>query len=313
MLLHMIHGVEHASLMQFSLFYVYRSLRISTPLSDSACSSSTESSDGESASNYPLEPYGGEPIEIVPGLFLGNAAHSEDITKIQKYNIRYILNVSTLPNVFEETGKIDYLQIAITDHWSQDLSVHFPSAIKFIEEAKSKNVSCLVHCLAGVSRVSLSSISMCTSNLSFISIIFQSVTITLAYLMFAKGFGLNEAFTFVRARKPDVSPNFHFMEQLHTFERQLKNDPNRRSADSSSSSTPSMSDPSSHTPSSATSSASSNHPRSRYLTRHVKYSCTCSELDCKCLLQDYLLPVTGASPDSGIEFECWTPATNTPK
>lgn len=131
-----------------------RSLRISTPLSDSACSSSTESSDGESASNYPLEPYGGEPIEILPGLFLGNAAHSEDITKIQKYNIRYILNVSTLPNVFEDTGKIEYLQIAITDHWSQDLSVHFPSAIKFIEEAKAKNVSCLIHCLAGVSRVS---------------------------------------------------------------------------------------------------------------------------------------------------------------
>lgn len=147
------HVSYNADAICFFLF-ICRSLRISTPLSDSACSSSTESSDGESASNYPLEPYGGEPIEILPGLFLGNAAHSEDITKIQKYNIRYILNVSTLSNVFEDTGKIEYLKIAITDHWSQDLSVHFPSAIKFIEEAKAKNVSCLVHCLAGVSRVS---------------------------------------------------------------------------------------------------------------------------------------------------------------
>lgn len=137
-----------------SFFSSHRSLRISTPLSDSACSSSTESSDGESASNYPLEPYGGEPIEILPGLFLGNSTHSEDITKIQKYNIRYILNVSMEPNVFESTGKIEYLQIAIRDHPSQDLSVHFSAAFKFIEEAKSKNVSCLVHCLAGVSRVS---------------------------------------------------------------------------------------------------------------------------------------------------------------
>ena len=145
----------------------YRSLRISTPLSDSACSSSTESSDNESASNYPLEPYGGEPIEILPGLFLGNAAHSEDLTKLQKYNIRYILNVSTLPNVFQDTGKVEYLQIPITDHWSQDLSIHFPSAIKFIEEAKAKNVSCLVHCLAGVSRVSYliyDFISTCSKN-----------------------------------------------------------------------------------------------------------------------------------------------------
>lgn len=141
-------------ILKFCLKFISRSLRISTPLSDSACSSSAESSDGESASNYPLEPYGGVPIEILPGLFLGNAAHSEDISKIQKYNIRYILNVSTLPNVFQfqETG-IEYLQIPITDHWSQDLFSHFPNAIKFIDEAKSKNVSCLVHCLAGVSRV----------------------------------------------------------------------------------------------------------------------------------------------------------------
>ena len=68
--------------------YSFRSLRISTPLSDSACSS-TDSSDGESASNYPIEPYGcEEPIEILPGLFLGNGAHSEDINALQKYNIR---------------------------------------------------------------------------------------------------------------------------------------------------------------------------------------------------------------------------------
>lgn len=48
-------------------------------------------------------------------------------------NLQYILNVTPdLPNVFQETGKIEYLQIPITDHWSQDLSVHFPAAIKFI-------------------------------------------------------------------------------------------------------------------------------------------------------------------------------------
>lgn len=138
------------------------------------------------------------------------------------------------------------------------------------------------------------------------------MTITLAYLMFAKGLGLNDAFTFVRARKPDVSPNFHFMEQLHTFERQLKNDPNRRPTPStSSSSTPSSYDQSSNTPSSAASSASS---RNRYLSRHVKYSCACNELECKCMQQDYLLgPSTGISPDSGIEFDRWTPSDNTPK
>lgn len=32
---------------------------------------------------------------------------------------------------------------------------------------------------------------------------------------------LNDAFNLVRARKTNVAPNFHFMEQLHTFEREL--------------------------------------------------------------------------------------------
>lgn len=46
---------------------------------------------------------------------------------------QYILNVTPdLPNVFEDSGDIEYLQIPITDHWSQDLAVHFPAAIQFI-------------------------------------------------------------------------------------------------------------------------------------------------------------------------------------
>jgi dual specificity MAP kinase phosphatase len=155
--------------------------------------------------------------------------------------------------------------------------------LSFLDEAKSKEVSVLVHCLAGVSR---------------------SVTIVLAYLMYSRGLSLNDAFTFVRARKPDVSPNFHFMEQLHTFERQLKNDPSRCNT--------SMSQPSSASTSNLTPSSSSSYHRSR----HIKYSCVCNELDCKCTQQtsDFLLgPITHQSPDSGIEFDRWTPSENTPK
>lgn len=108
----------------------YRSLRISTPLSDSACSSSAESSDCESTTH---PQHIDAPVEIVPGLFLGNSSHSEDSKALQKYNIQYVLNVTPdLPNVFESTGTIKYLQIPITDHGSQDLAIHFPAAIKFI-------------------------------------------------------------------------------------------------------------------------------------------------------------------------------------
>ncbi|XP_035790531.1 dual specificity protein phosphatase Mpk3-like isoform X2 [Anopheles albimanus] len=355
-----------------------RSLRISIPFSDSACSSSTESSDCESTTNYLSEAtVNVEPIEILPGLFLGNASHSEDLKSLKKYNIKYILNVTPdLPNVFERDGQIRYLQIPITDHWSQasDLANHFPDAIKFIDEARSKGCGVLVHCLAGVSR---------------------SVTVTLAYLMFARTLSLNDAFLLVRSRKPDVSPNFHFMQQLHSFEQQLNIDPSQSasakqqlysaSASSScssgggggggaSSSTPSSFDGGSGgdgsggggggndggtistTPFSASSIGSSgssgstggldpstrhqqhsqhslpprqhhhhhhhhahhhHHQQQQLHSRHmVKYNCTCVEVECKCTQAaiDLLGPfTTGISPDSGIEFDRWTPSSNTPK
>lgn len=67
-----------------------RSLRISTPLSDSTCSSSAESSDCESSvSHIQVQ---GAPVEILPGLFLGNATHSKDSRALQKYNIQVSRN-----------------------------------------------------------------------------------------------------------------------------------------------------------------------------------------------------------------------------
>lgn len=47
---------------------------------------------------------------------------------------QYVLNVTPdLPNTFEAEGcGINYLKIPIADHWSQNLAVHFPQAIRFI-------------------------------------------------------------------------------------------------------------------------------------------------------------------------------------
>ncbi|XP_055857605.1 dual specificity protein phosphatase Mpk3 [Episyrphus balteatus] len=248
-----------------------RSLRISTPHSDSACSSSAESSDCESTTHHNFNE---APVEIVPGLFLGNASHSGDSRALQKYNIKYVLNVTPdLPNVFEASGGIQYLQIPITDHYSQDLAMHFPAAIQFIEEARSKNAAVLVHCLAGVSR---------------------SVTVTLAYLMHTRALCLNEAFTLVRDRKPDVSPNFHFMEQLHSFERQLRLSPNET----------------------ILMDASSSCVSDRYHASRGgnKFTCNCIASDCKCMQTSGFIAnvkATGVSPDSGIEFDRWTPSSDT--
>ncbi|KAH8301249.1 hypothetical protein KR018_009246 [Drosophila ironensis] len=276
-----------------------RSLRISTPHSDSACSSSAESSDCESTSHHHHHHHHHNfeaPVEIIPGLlFLGKSSHSCDSNALQKYNIKYVLNVTPdLPNEFEESGLIKYLQIPITDHYSQDLAVHFPDAIQFIEEARSANSAVLVHCLAGVSR---------------------SVTVTLAYLMHTRGLSLNDAFMMVRDRKPDVSPNFHFMQQLQSFESQLRLSPGDGQAMDESGPGPVGAD--------------TNNPMcANVLTtnpgvvvanrcgRGSKFSCNCIAPDCKCMqtggfMAAHLAKATGVSPDSGIEFDRWTPSSDT--
>ncbi|KAH8406320.1 hypothetical protein KR215_011321 [Drosophila sulfurigaster] len=277
-----------------------RSLRISTPHSDSACSSSGESSDCESTTHHHHHHhhhnFNEVPVEIVPGLFLGNASHSCDSNALQKYNIKYVLNVTPdLPNEFEQLGVIKYLQIPITDHYSQDVAMHFPAAIQFIEEARRANSAVLVHCLAGVSR---------------------SVTVTLAYLMHTRALSLNDAFMLVRARKPDVSPNFHFMHQLQSFESQLRLSSCSDGQAMDEGGSPSAASVASCSSATTLSANPSLVAAARCGRSGSKFSCNCIAADCKCMqtggfMAAHLAKATGVSPDSGIEFDRWTPASDT--
>lgn len=69
-------------------------------MSDSTCSSA-ESSDCESSSHIQVH---GAPVEILPGLFLGNATHSKDSRALQKYNIQVSRRKSPKSNI----KKADY-------------------------------------------------------------------------------------------------------------------------------------------------------------------------------------------------------------
>ncbi|XP_032510953.1 dual specificity protein phosphatase Mpk3-like [Danaus plexippus] len=239
-----------------------RSLRISGSGCDDALSSGSSSECEDMHTHAPQD----FPIEILPNLYLGNSNNSEDCEALARHNIKYVLNVTPdLPNTFEADGcGINYLKIPIADHWSQNLAVHFPQAIRFIEEAMSAECGVLVHCVAGVSR---------------------SVTVTLAYLMQRHRLCLRDAFELVRSRKTDIAPNFHFMRQLHSFERDL-----------------------------------GLHERSASLAKVLaelgergagagagaggSASCGCAASVCeRC----------GVSPDSGIEFDRWSAARDTPQ
>jgi len=73
------------------------------------------------------------PVEVLPHLYLGDAKNSADLENLAKNGIRYILNVTpNVPNKFETSDSFRYMQIPISDHWSQNLTVYFPEAIAFI-------------------------------------------------------------------------------------------------------------------------------------------------------------------------------------
>ncbi|XP_074028664.1 mitogen-activated protein kinase phosphatase 3 isoform X1 [Leptinotarsa decemlineata] len=267
-----------------------RSLRISAPplhrphrtsLSSTA-NSSTESSDTDDRcdSSLGLEDDRGEfPVEILPCLFLGNGASSEDSQALARHNIQYVLNVTKdLPNVFEKQGNMKYLQIHINDHWSQNLASHFPSAIAFIDEARNLQKGVLVHCLAGVSR---------------------SVTVTVAYLMSKYSLNLNDAFNVVRSRKSNIAPNFHFLQQLYNFERELK-------LDVSSQSPLPLMEQLKQDQKDRGNKSEQKKDKGPCQNCGLKENCKCKQHS------DFLSPLAqiGVSPDSGIEFDRW--ATGTP-
>ncbi|CAG5127046.1 unnamed protein product [Candidula unifasciata] len=153
------------------------------------------------------------PVQVLPYLYLGSAKNSADLNQLKKYGISYILNVTAnVPNTFEDEKNFKYLQIPISDHWSQNLSSFFPQAIKFIDEARNNQKGILVHCLAGISR---------------------SVTVTVAYLMCRENMTLNQAYDHVKMCKPNISPNFTFMGQLLDFEKDLHGEKGTDSGDES--------------------------------------------------------------------------------
>lgn len=142
------------------------------------------------------------PVQILPHLYLGSEKDSSDLEILKKYGISYILNVThDKPNSFEHLPGFKYKKLPVEDNWRANLSDMFPEAFQFIDEGITQNRGVLIHCLAGVSR---------------------SVTVTIAYLISALNMTLNEAYDFVKQRKPSVNPNLNFMGQLLEFERQLR-------------------------------------------------------------------------------------------
>ena len=108
-----------------------------------------------------------------------------------------------VPSFFKhrEGQGINYLRISVVDEPEAKLRVHWEETYRFIERARLSGSAILVHCKMGVSR---------------------SASTVLAYLMKSHGWGLDEAFAFLKARRSIVQPNEGFWSQLQVYEGMLR-------------------------------------------------------------------------------------------
>lgn len=147
------------------------------------------------------------PTRILPFLYLGSQHDANNRQLLLDYSILYELNVSVScprPDFVQESH---FMRIPVNDNFSEKLLPYFNDAFHFIDKVRESGGCVLVHCLAGISR---------------------SATVAIAYVMKHLRLPFEEAYMYVKSRRPTISPNINFVGQLAELDRQLKRDASPR-------------------------------------------------------------------------------------
>ena len=129
-------------------------------------------------------------------LFLGSQASTQrDVLK--KRNIQNIISIGCNPLV----NNVKIFKYEVDDNGDpNNLYIFFNHVIPVIHEiindCISKNEPILVHCLAGMSR---------------------SASVIITWLMFHKNMTYEEAYLYVKERRPVISPNITFIDYMKTL------------------------------------------------------------------------------------------------
>lgn len=133
-----------------------------------------------------------QPIsKILPHLYLGNRDNSSDVDDLRDLGITHILNVT--PKSTEVFGFVNK-QLPCLDNINENLQRYFDDSYDFIENTRTNGARVLVFCEAGVSR---------------------SPTVVVAYVMRHLQKSMEDAYAFVKDKRPIISPNMNFMIQLY--------------------------------------------------------------------------------------------------
>nr|XP_045010777.1 dual specificity protein phosphatase 8 isoform X2 [Jaculus jaculus] len=138
---------------------------------------------------------------ILPHLYLGSQKDVLNKDLMTQNGISYVLNASNSCPKPDFICESRFMRIPINDSYCEKLLPWLDKSIEFIDKAKLSSCQVIVHCLAGISR---------------------SATIAIAYIMKTMGMSSDDAYRFVKDRRPSISPNFNFLGQLLEYERSLK-------------------------------------------------------------------------------------------
>ena len=131
-------------------------------------------------------------VSVLPGLFIGDFRAASNAPALRERGITSVINAtSECKNWFQNDPHIRYLQVRLLDTPDERVMVEqIEAACMFIERSLRDGQGVLVHCLAGRSR---------------------SATIVLAYLITRRGMALADAYKFLKAKRPSISPNLGYM------------------------------------------------------------------------------------------------------
>ncbi|KAG7473795.1 hypothetical protein MATL_G00099600 [Megalops atlanticus] len=141
------------------------------------------------------------PTRILPHLYLGSQKDVLNKDLMAQNGITYVLNASNTCPKPDFICESHFMRIPVNDNYCEKLLPWLDKTNDFIDKAKVSNCRVIVHCLAGISR---------------------SATIAIAYIMKTMGLSSDDAYRFVKDRRPSISPNFNFLGQLLEFEKGLR-------------------------------------------------------------------------------------------
>lgn len=140
------------------------------------------------------------PSRILPWLYLGSYRNASDKTDLKRLGINYVLNCAI--ECFSHYNKeIRYKHLKLNDLPTFNILPFLDRAVEFLQEAKDSGGSVLVHCQMGISR---------------------STSCVMAYLIKKMNYDTLGALEFIRKKRKIVCPNYGFLEQLLTYENQVK-------------------------------------------------------------------------------------------